>query len=686
MTAPFDFTPPIARSEYNDEPIDGIGDKAAANYATESSDPTSAPPYAKTMLSLTDERRVVLTNWLDQWIRDLVNMGQSKDEEFAEIETAYRALPDPPRNEPFVGANTDNIPIIASGVDPVHARLDIGVFKQDPPIRIAPVRKFTAKYTKALEKFVNVYYKNVIDLRKISGPRMLELAKLGTMVFKTTYERDIRRYKKYARDGTIVTVERQHFAGPRVTGVPLGDFLFPPGYESLENVPIVIERQRTRLPLLRAMEKDGWLTNVSKLDGHTGYSRTTTELAREDASNHEALATSATDDEITVFECWFHYDYDGDGQEECLTATFHPDSQTLLQLRLNPYDHGMFPYDVAPYTVTNGSLYGLGVGHMMLQIQRSVSKWQQIATDNGYLANARMLGVKKGTPGIEEKPKIYAGRTFFLENPSTDIVSIQMGEIYPSTLQERQNLIGIGEKRSGISDYLTGRESPILGSRATATSTMALIQEGTKRVESVMENVRGCYAGITTKCFAIWTQYGLNDMDEYLFGDDEDTGPLVKEFFSTVAPQQVIPGSFSVSIGVSDAMSNRQVQQQMQLALIGTMSGYLEKTISLGQLALQSQQIPGAVPFITEVYKAGSQMFRDLLDKYDIPNAEAYLPDVLQFFNQMAPTGPQSNGPPGAPPSAPGSQDPSGMADLLRMAGRTDGQPPPSTGEPQSNQ
>lgn len=596
--------------------------------------PDSAEKFPPAILTDVDEKTIdEFIIWVDQWIMDLESNISDKRQSWADQEEAYRAKSGPAVNRPFVGASNDTVPAIAMAVDPIHARLDTGIFKQDPVFQIKPLKKSFVKYGNALTQWINYYQRNKLNLRSIASPRILEMTKLGTMILKTVYDKQSHKIKTYdvddAGNWNVVTKIEERFSGPRVFGISLPDFMFPPLYQHLQDCPIVVERQRTTYWKLKVAEASKKLTNVDRIKDFTVNNRTVVETARNEAA--EVNDSRRFYDEIEVYEIWCDYDINGDGLPEHLVATFHKDSRTLLQLRYNWYFHQRKPYTVVPYQITNDSLYGIGIAEMVKPFQDSLTRWQRMSTDNAYIANIRMFIVKKES-GIEEIPRLYAGRCFFVDDPRSDFIPFSAGEIYPSTLSERQNLFGLSEKRTGVSDYLTGRESPIIGSRATATSTLALIQEGTKRVEEVLENIRLGFAEVIENCFYIWIQYGLGGLDDLVFSDD-DTGTLVKEFFAQVKAENV-NGSLAVDLSATDAAGNRQAMQTMQLQIIQVMMGYLEKLLAAGQSALMAQQqMPELALMIGDVMTAARKMFRDLLQKYDIRNPEEYLPDLEKYLN-----------------------------------------------------
>jgi hypothetical protein len=585
------------------------------------------------IIEMPEETRDNLLIWIDTWYQDLTSAQADKQDDWAEQEAAYRAVtPDSLMFEPFRGACRDVIPVGAMAVDPIHARLDIGIFKQDPVITLKGLRKDVLPLIPAVQAFIDKYQKNYLKLRRVSSPRLLECTKLGTCVFKVVYDRDEYPVMKYSDDfKEIRKVKQVRFAGPRVFGIHLGDLLFPPFYETPNECPIIFERQRTTYEALKVLEAAGKLADVEKVKNQQTLGiRTKVEDAREKAGKHALRTTFAN--EITVYEVWCDYDIDGDGIPEHLVATYHHETRTLLQLRLNWYFHQRKPYVIIPYTITNDTMYGLGIMEMVKPLQDAITKWHRMAQDNAYIANIRMFIAKKNS-GIEQVPRLYAGKCFFVDDPTKDFIPFAGGDIYPSTLAERQNLFGMVEKRTGVSDYLQGRESPIIGTRATATSTLALIKEGTQRVEEVLENLRQGFSEIIEYCVSLWIQYGTGGLEDLLFEDDK-IAQDVKTFFKQITHENV-NGALAVDLTVTDASSNRQAQQQMQLSLIQVMMQYLEKAIQLAEQALiaAKQGLPEFQEMAKEVLAAARTMFRDLVAKYDIRNPEDYLPDLEKFLN-----------------------------------------------------
>lgn len=638
------------------------------SYGPNEEPPEVATPTEKQFPSpilneLDEDQLARCKDWLSKRLQELIDSHDTKMQEFALYENAYKAFPtqQTSRHTPFIGASTDLVPVIAMAVDPVAARLDIGIMKQEPVFSVTPLRKSLVSYRECLEDWIQFNQQNRWKLRQTASPRFIEFCKLGTMAFKTVYDRIEAPIKTWERDQTSGKFSQRKkklvkYSGPQVFGVPMDRLYFPPGYSRVDDCPIIAERLELTYEQLRVAESSGKITDVAKLGKATPRSSLSDiEQQQEDNANHTESVTYKNQYEL--FEVWFDYDIDGDSYPESLVAIFEPETRTFLQLTYNWYFHQRKPYSVIPYTIQDGTLYGLGLAEMILPFQNQISRWQQMAMNNAYLANIRMYVAKKNS-GIEDVPRLYSGRVWYVEDPSKDVKPFAAADIYPSTLTERQNLFGMVEKRTGVSDYLTGRESPIIGSRATATSTIALIQEGTKRVEQTLENVRHGFADILEKAFCIWFQYGTEDLEDLVFGTDY-TAQKVEDFFAMMSAENVINGAIGVSLKAADAGDNKQARQQMQLSIINLMMGYLEKQLSAAENALMGikQGVPEIAPLVTDTLTAARNMFNDLLKNYDIRNPEQYLPDLNKYLGQPG-EGDSSYGA-STPPSTggPGAED-----------------------------
>lgn len=628
-------------------------------------EPTVENPFPKAMIAVGPVKLAEFTDYVQQWWQNLSASHAPKLSEWAKEEEAYNAAPDPSVWKPFDGASEMVVPLIAMAVDPIQARISLGMFKQDTLMKFKALRQKHAEKIDSLEQFYQFYQKNCLKLRSVYEPRLFEFAKHGTMVFETDYDRETTNVVTYDSTNSWKEVKREvtRFAGPRTRGVPLGDFMLPPYYEQLEDTPIHFRKLRFTWDQLKVLESQKRITNLAKIKGQTTNERNELEAETDDSNNHHSAGPMNL-----YYELWrvvVTYDINGDGVPEKLLGLYHYPTNTFLSLQYNWYHHQQSPYDLAPYSKASGSLYGLGIAKMTKPLQDALSDMERTAQDNAKLANVRMFITSKNS-GLENRPKLFTGRVLRLDNPDKDFRSMQVHDIYPSTLTERQNMMGLAEKRNHVSDYLTGRESPLTGGRPTATGTVALISEGTKYVEQVMENVRELQISITSKHFSIWCQYGLDNILEQAFGEDSQITKDVRAFFADLTADNLV-GALAIDLAATDSTNNKAVQQQMRMQIMQTLTGYYERFVQAAQLMVQYQaQSPELAAAIRETAEAARHAFRDLLQSFDVRNPDDYLPDL----NKILP-----------PPQSPGNVDggaQGGISQLVASIGARAGLPAPN--------
>lgn len=597
-----------------------------------------------TIIKLAPEKLNFVKDQLMKMLVDLRSEHGELEQFYTDIEDAYRAMPIADQGFPFKGHATETIPIMASTIGPIHARLDIGINKQDPPLRVRALRSDKTKYAKALERWVNHRRKNQLRLRTLSTPAYLELCKLGTCVAKTVYAIEETKIKQYVTqpDGMkkpeMVTKTTRK---PKVTYPSCSDVMWPAGYTDVRALPIIAERQFwTADELLAASDGENPTFDkevARKVITYAVTNRTAVQTKRDEVNRQR----SVNGNRIELTEAWFWFDpeqdpMDTDGTREPpshLVATIHENSGEILQLRYNYYFHQQHPYTITPYTVVNGTLRGMGAGEMSKSFQSAITRWYRMANDNAYLSNIRMFAMTSGK-NKEKRMELYAGRVLTFADPMKDIREIKLSDTYPSTMSERNYLDQINQRLTGSNDYMSGGESPVVGSRATATSTLALIAEGKSRVEEVLENIRNGEADIALKCLSFDIQFGPgDDVDKVLDPEDAD---LLKEFCDSTNVDD-LEGAIAIELTATDAGGNRNVQQQNLMAVQQIVDGYCQQIVQFIQMGHQD---PTVIPVLLDCADAKRDLLRNLLTKYDIPDPDNLLPDLNEYLQPPAPAMP----------------------------------------------
>jgi len=228
------------------------------------------------------------------------------------------------------------------------------------------------------------------------------------------------------------------------------------------------------------------------------------------------------------------------------------------------------------------------------------------------------------------------------------------------------------ERRSGISDYSLGRESSAIGDRATATGTLAIIQEGNRRFDLNVRDMRESYGLIGRMLFELNHQYRPKGLSYVTQGPQ---GAMTE--FAFDMPDEIITNMLGFELTASSATINKQVEQAGLLQLLQI----LTQNMQAGQQAamlLANPQVPPQVKEYTASYMESlTELVKRTMMTFDQPPVD--VPDIMQSFQPQqpgmvpqAPGGMNGGGPPG-PPGAMGGPPGAGGPSLPGPAGQPPG-------------
>jgi hypothetical protein len=401
------------------------------------------------------------------------------------------------------------------------------------------------------------------------------------------------------------------------------------------------------------------------------------------ASKEDPLAREASSKDYTstrrtklnrFYELWLDFPLEGvEKPPVSIVLTYHRPTQTIMRCIYNPSFTGQTPYTKTRFVEFRGSkAEGFGIVDQLKFMQDELSTIHNQTLDNATIANTRWFLGKRGT--VKADTRIWPGRFLTTPNPESDIKVMQMGEVYNSMRNLEMSVMSYQERRSGISDYSLGRESSVMGDRATATGTLAIIQEGNRRFDLNVRDMRQSYGSIGRMLFELNHQYRPKGLSYITQGPK---GALTE--FAFDMPDEIISNMLGFELTASSATINRQVEQAGLLQVLGI----LTQNMQAGQQAamlLANPQIPPQVKEYTASYMESlTQMVERVMLTFDQPPID--IPDLMQSFQpqpgQVPPVGGGGGngvqGPPGAMGGPPGAGGPGIPGTAL---------PPPGAGPP----
>lgn len=573
------------------------------------------------MLNLGEEKERQLDLWLRDEVWNALTEKQDILKDWERWQVQYWARPEAPiKNFPFRRAANIVIPLTAIAVEAVHARIMNTIFAVEPFWTIRPRTKTWIDAAKPTERWLQTEVEdpNTLSVYEFANDSILEGIKLGTMIGKSGYERNIKKTNRDMPDGTTEPVWVEIANGATLEYVPCANFLMRSAYQDPQDAPWVGEQHSFSWGQMKKMAENGRMRPKSVEAIKHWWHDVRTEIQAGDAEQYRDTMDRLQQVEpvwtqvFKVFEIWLSFDIDEDGFDEEIVVDYHWDSGTILSVRGNWYKDLHRPYRVTQYVKVEGRIWGIGIGKQNEQFQIAVTTVHRQRLDNATLANMRMMAVKKGS-GITPDEPIFPGKMWFVDDPQRDLQVVQLSEVYPSATNDETILLNYSERRTGVNEVLLGVQKE--GTPGTATGDLARIAEGNKRFDLVLRNLRRWFGLLGQDVIANYQQFG--NQQRHFLVLDRDKSVWVEEILNL--PQELVSRGAAIELSATSSITNRQIEQQQWLGLFQVITQYYDRVLTIAQM-LQDPQI--MADLLQRAAFATNIAMKNLLRTFNIPDAE----------------------------------------------------------------
>lgn len=606
-------------------------------------------------------RRQEFTAWLASELHNTLADRQKLIRQWAMWIEQYDSPRRGPGDFPYPGASNEEMPLTGMHFEPVLANFMQSIHAPNNLWTATALQSGFVDLANPTTEFLAVVEKRFLKMRDVNQRAFPDLALLGTCAYQNTWWFDRRKMQGYDETADKIVSKVRLIDQPIARHIPLPDFVWPANAWDIDPDALVAparwvgHRFKLTANELRARAKgqQPWLPNYDPqatqaiLDRESQDSEPVQDKIREG----DQLRPSV-DRKIELYEICARYDADDDGIDEDIMVIWHQRSGTVLRAIHNPFWHGKWPYEVAQYIKTF-SLLGKGIASMNEYAQAVASRLLNCQVDNALLANTKVYAGPEGYEYMGPGTTVYPGKYFPLR-PGEQLTSIGMSDIYPSTFALLSQLQEWAEARTSVSELRTGNVSG-LPSRTPATTVLSLLQEGNKKFDMIMGNLRsGALANIgkrTLQMIAQRHQQGSTRWEQLArdtLGDDADAVVQVLSL-----EQAAIEEGFGIDVTATSGQVNREVQKQN---LVGLAQFYAQAGAQLIQLVqmIGDQQL--MMRTALGIYSGGRELMMRLLEAYEIQNPERYVPPPLgPEMQQQAGMGAQPQIRTQFPPGAPGA-------------------------------
>lgn len=580
-------------------------------------------PIPGAPLSLTSSEEERLRDYFEKEFEDAMLWHEHLESEVKECLCLYMAQPPTPeKNFPWKGAANLVIPLVAITSDSIIARLVNTIFGVDPFWTMKPLSKDFVGMVKPLENFLDWSRKTEFDLYKEVKRWVAETTICGWSFLKGGWSIENHLYMEPQPGGWQPTVINRNRAMLRhVNSV---DLISQAGIGNPLGGDWVSHRIRLTdaelaTQVLRKVYKDFTPEDLEKKEDISMVA----DIFRVVDEEYEEPGTRLN----TIHEIWTKMAIPGGKKktfEEPLNMvlTYHRPTKKFLRAIHNPLIYGQHPFIKGDFVEVPGRGRGMGIGQQLRHLQNEITTVHNQQVDNATIANTRFFVGRRGV--FRPNTRIWPGRFLTCDNPREDIQAVQLGDVYPSMRALETSILAFAERRSGVSDYSLGRESSALGSRATATGTLAIIQEGNRRFDLNVRDMRAGLSDAGKLLLQLNQQYRAKGMAYLVQGENGAYTEVLLDL-----PTTYIADKLAVELTASTATINKQVEQQGLIALMGI----LIQNMQLGQQAASIIVNPQAPPEMREytmrAYEGITNLVKRITQTFDQQDIDGLVPLLI---------------------------------------------------------
>lgn len=607
---------------------------------------------------------------------NIKNLQNDWNEFHTEKLTKYQKLYEgTPREEiksfPWRNASNIVIQVVGTHVDTMVARVVGSIYENSPlwPISVLGTwddAKKVEEQRLALEEALNYVGLNddELDFYRVESSWAADVMKYGIGVIKSPWERDVEVQRLGIAGGENV-VPIIKYDGPRPEKLTLRNFACTWDAPTLDSNQCRFKYQKIPLTKNELEERaySGYYNKEKLRDILTKPDRggpTTQDV--EDAAargiNLSDLYSAAIWD---IYECWFPY-WKGN-QKYRLICTYHLGSDTPLRTVFNFYPDNDEPFISAKMGYTTDGIIGRGFSELLRDYQEEITTGHNQRVDNRTLANTAIIRVP-ATGRFDAHFSFYPGMT--IPGDKDSIEPMQVGAVYPNSVQEEMLTLKLGEDRIGSGSSAAGGGGLGAGTVGKTTGayssmgTYAVMQDQNKRVAQITSDFKYAHIKAGRQAAKLFGHFGFGQRAEY-FGNRSE---LIREALESLRTKKL-----GFSVKAATASINREVEKQNFLLL----SGILQKHYTaVGQLiqAIQNPQIDQVLKaYLIRTAEAMNMIHEKVLVAFQIDDRSRVLPEP---FNSE-----------GADPNAGNAG--AGSSTPESRANRGDSVPPDSSQEQESD-
>jgi hypothetical protein len=542
------------------------------------------------------------------------------------------------KSYPWVGAANVSIPIARSDADAIIVRIEDAIFNKKKLVLFTPKNNMITDEEEALlkqqEDAFNHYLLNTLNLKDKTKSIFQQTVVSGTGIGKIRYEvknhpfydyaqesevqdKKIKKYKMDQSPSLLVKRPSITFKGPNFYQVARENFLISSDALSVDTAYFCADRFYRRKQELKSMAT----RNLYFPDSVERLTKDEFTQTQKDRAKDSGLAMDKTvyEEPYELWECWFKFDVDGDGDEDDIVCVYHRASNQILSAIYNPIFYNYRPYVAFKGWPIAYTFDGQGICERLESINQEVDTIHNQRLDRMHLLNMP-IGFYRSGVGIEDF-KLTPGLFKPVDvDPQTVFYVVPMPDIYPSTEREEARLVEYADRDAGVTPAAMGVST---AERPVAKDTAVLAEEANKKFSWWTDNSR---FGLSETCYKLLEAFAqYHPTYEYVDeGGQQQSVPM---------PRGNIRDYINLDLQISTEIMNMETRREVELMKFQLVKSYSDSTMALAQ-ALTTPNVPSEFKkYIIASFDVWNRLMRGVLENFDEKDPAKQIVDIKKSMD-----------------------------------------------------
>jgi hypothetical protein len=334
---------------------------------------------------------------------------------------------------------------------------------------------------------------------------------------------------------------------------------------------------------------------------------------------------------LRMIKVFARADLDNDGVAEEVVFDVERETGIVPYARYANLLHKERPLVQFYYNKRPSCIYNRGIPEILANIQKLVNLGMRDVMDNNKVQNTKMFLAKK-TSGIGEGERVYPSRIFFVNDIEADFKPIDLGTGRPTTsISDIGMLIEWSQRLTGVMDPKLGKPA---GSRTPATTTLALLEQGSTRDEHTLSVMRNSMRQMWRQILMLYFQNGDETKLASVAAFEEGQEDQFILAFAALKAEDM--AGLVIDPEVSSSTLNKAIQRQEAMALYAQVDAAYQRVLALANMIGGAIQDP-ALRTLLLLYAKGTQRLTGrVLDTFNVKNQEELNPDINKLLEAVS--------------------------------------------------